>query len=112
MHEFSIVQRIVDIALEAAMNNQAKTVTCVEVEIGQASGIVPEAMEFAWESARKDTLLRQASLTITLIPLHVKCHTCGFQYDPENLYEPCPHCGAFNPEILTGKELRVTSIQI
>jgi hydrogenase nickel incorporation protein HypA/HybF len=112
MHEFSIVQRIVDIALEVAGKCQADTVTCVEVEVGQASGTVPEAMEFAWESARKDTLLEQASLVITIIPLLVRCSGCAFQYAPENIYESCPRCGAFNPEIISGRELRVTSIQI
>jgi hydrogenase nickel incorporation protein HypA/HybF len=112
MHEFSIVQRIVEIALEAAAKNQAENVICVEVEVGQASGTVPEAMEFAWESARKDTLLEQASLVIRLIPLVIRCRSCGLQHTPENIYESCPHCGAISPEIISGKELRVTSIQI
>jgi hydrogenase nickel incorporation protein HypA/HybF len=110
MHEFSIAQNIVEIALEAAQTGNAGTVSCVDVEVGQVSGVVPEALDFAWESARKDTLLRNASLAITVIPLRVKCRVCGLQHNPEDWYGPCPACGAINYEILSGKELRVTAI--
>jgi len=111
MHEFSIVQNIVEIAIETASQNHVKSVRSVEVEIGQASGIVADAMDFAWESLIKDTPLRQASLVIKIIPLVVKCVECGLQYSPQEIYEPCRLCGALNPEILSGKELRVTAIQ-
>jgi hydrogenase nickel incorporation protein HypA/HybF len=110
MHEFSIVQNIIDIATGAAHQNQLKTVSCVEVEVGQASGVVPDALEFAWESAVKDTFLRHASLMMKIIPLTVKCRMCGLQFKPEDIYESCSDCGAMNPEILSGKELRVTAI--
>ena len=111
MHEFSLVQNIIDIATDTAIRNQLVHVQSVEVEIGQVSGIVPEAMDFAWESARKDTLLHEASLVIKIIPLLVRCRTCGNEFHPDGLYETCPGCGNFNPEIISGKELRVTAIQ-
>ncbi len=53
MHEFSIVNNIVDIAIGSAEQNGLKTVSCVEIEVGKAAGIEPSAMEFAWESARQ-----------------------------------------------------------
>jgi hydrogenase nickel incorporation protein HypA/HybF len=111
MHEFSIVQSIVDIALESANLHHIEHVSAVEVEVGQASGVVPEAMEFAWEAAIKGTPLSEASLKIKQIPLTVKCSICQFHYDPEEIFEACPHCGGINPEILTGKELKVVAIE-
>ena len=111
MHEFSLVQNIIDIATDAANQNQVRSVQSVEVEIGQASGIVPEAMDFAWESARKDTILQEASLVIRIIPLLIRCRACGSEFHPDGLFETCPGCGNYNPEIISGKELRVIAIQ-
>ena len=110
MHEFSIAQNIVKIAVETAEKENAGKVTRVDVEVGRASGIEPEALEFAWESARKDTLLHNALLAVSIIPLCVKCRVCRNQYNPEDLFEPCPECGAISHDILTGNELRVTAI--
>lgn len=111
MHEFSIIQSIVDIALETAAAQQVNHISIVEVEVGKASGVIRDAMEFAWEAARKDTLLSNAELKIVEIPLLVRCNTCGTQYEPAEIYEVCPGCGGVNPEIITGKELRVVAIE-
>jgi hydrogenase nickel incorporation protein HypA/HybF len=111
MHEFSIVQSIVNIALKSADLHHVEHISAVEVEVGQASGVVPEAMEFAWEAAIKGTLLCNAALKIKEIPLTLKCRICKHQYQPEEIYDACPQCGAVNPEILTGKELKVVAIE-
>jgi len=110
MHEFSIVQSIIDIAETTARENQAEHVSTVEVEIGQAAGVVQEALEFAWDSAIRDTLLDQAVLVVKSIPVEVACRRCGTNYNPAEIYETCPHCGHCDPEILKGLELRVTAI--
>jgi len=111
MHEFTIARNIVDIAADAATRNNVTGVISVEVEVGQASGIVPEALEFAWESARKDTILQEASLVIRIIAIGARCRDCGREFHPESIYEICPACGAYNPEIISGRELRVIAIQ-
>lgn len=111
MHEFSIVTNIIDIAIVSADQNGIKNVSCVEIDVGKASGIEPSAMEFAWESARKDTILEKARLVMNFIPLCLQCRTCSMQYEPDEMYEPCPACGDFNTSIITGKELRVVAIE-
>jgi hydrogenase nickel incorporation protein HypA/HybF len=111
MHEFSIVNNIVDIAIGSADQNGLKSVSCVEIEVGKASGIELSAMEFAWESARKDTILENARLVMHFIPLCLQCRTCGMQYEPDEMYEPCPACRDINATIISGKELRVVAIE-
>jgi len=110
MHEFSVAQHIIDIALQSAKQQQVDQIVSVEVEIGQAAGVVVEALEFAWESATKDTLLRDTALVIKFIPVTISCRNCKTQYFPRDLIEICPQCGDYDPEILTGKELRVSAI--
>jgi hydrogenase nickel incorporation protein HypA/HybF len=111
MHEFSIVQSIVEIALDSASRHGIKKISSVEVEVGEASGVVKEAMEFAWEAAGKGTILDGASLVIIPVPLRVICGICRSQYLPADIYEACPKCGEINPEIISGKELRVIAIE-
>jgi hydrogenase nickel incorporation protein HypA/HybF len=111
MHEFSIVNNIIDIAIGSADKNGLKTVSCVEIEVGKASGIEPSAMEFAWESARKDSILEKARLVMHFIPLCLQCRACGNQYEPDEIYSPCPACGDINARIISGKELRVVAIE-
>jgi len=57
MHEFSIIQNIINIVMETATTHHVSHVHAVEVEVGKASGVIRDAMEFAWEAASKDTLL-------------------------------------------------------
>jgi hydrogenase nickel incorporation protein HypA/HybF len=111
MHEFSIVQNIIDIVTDSAKSNGVTKVRCVEVEVGKASGVIREAMEFAWEAAIKDTLLNGAALKIIEKPLAVKCNSCGHHYEPCDIYESCPGCGDIHPEILSGNELKVIAIE-
>ena len=111
MHEFSIVNNIIDIAIGSADQNGLSSVCCVEIEVGKASGIEPSAMEFAWESARKNTILENARLVMHFIPLCLECRTCGRQYETDEIYNPCPACGDIHATIITGKELRVVAIE-
>lgn len=111
MHEFSIVQSIVDIVIQSANSHHADHISSVEVEVGQASGVVPEAMEFAWNSAIRDTILSNATLKIIYLPLLVRCRSCRHQYEPVEIYTTCPGCGEVNPEIITGQELKVVAIE-
>jgi hydrogenase nickel incorporation protein HypA/HybF len=111
MHEFSVVSNIIDIAIGSAEQNGVSNISCVEIEVGKASGIEPSAMEFAWESARTNTILKNARLVMHFIPLRMQCQSCGNQYEPDEMYNPCPGCGEINAMILSGKELRVVAIE-
>ncbi len=111
MHELSLVQEILEIALETARKHGVDHISAVEVEVGQASGVVKEAMEFAWEATRKGTLLGTASLVIKSIPLQALCRNCGRNYQPDEMFAPCPVCGEVSPEIIAGKELKVVAIE-
>lgn len=112
MHEFSIATGIAETALDAAKKNQATSVTLVEVEIGDAAGVISEALDFAWESVRKGTLLENATLKINKIPLQLRCDTCGTLFHASETFDPCTSCGGWITRIVTGKELKVISIEI
>jgi hydrogenase nickel incorporation protein HypA/HybF len=111
MHEFSIAIGIAGVALEAAEKHKASTVSIVEVNVGVAAGVVAEALDFAWESIRKDTLLEHAVLKINTIPLQLHCNDCGELFHASETFDPCPTCKGWVTTVVTGKELKVISIE-
>ena len=112
MHEFSIAVNIVDIAIDHALKANASIVNEVEIEIGELSGVVYDAMETAMEMAVKGTILENSNINIINIPGQGKCLSCNSEFKLDNLFDPCPECGAFCPEVLSGKELRIKSLNV
>jgi len=112
MHEFSIAVNIVDIAIDHASKANASIVNEVELEIGGLSGVVYEAMETAMDMAIKDTILEKSRIKIIKIPGKGKCVSCNSEFELHNLFDPCPECGAFCPEVVSGKELRIKSLNV
>ncbi|MBN2613736.1 MAG: hydrogenase maturation nickel metallochaperone HypA [Bacteroidales bacterium] len=112
MHEFSIAVNIVEIAEETAKLHHAEKISGIVLEIGEASGIVPEALEMAMQSAVKNTMLENAKITFIYIPAKAICNDCNKEFNPDNLIAVCPHCSSFNVTITSGKEMRVKSIEI
>ena len=111
MHEFSIALSIIEIAESTAMLHDATAVSEVEIEVGNASGVTIEALEFAWESAAgSSSLLKKSRLIIKPVPLLVQCNNCQYRYTPADLFESCPACSEINSTIIHGRELKVKSV--
>jgi hydrogenase nickel incorporation protein HypA/HybF len=112
MHEYSIALNIIDIALKTAKDAGAAKINEVELEVGILSGVVIEALEFALESAIKNTLLENAKININRIKARAKCNNCNTEFEPEDFIAECPVCSSFDFKIINGRELRVKSINV
>ena len=112
MHEFSIALSIIEIVNQQAEKAGAMVVNEIEIEVGELSGVVLDAMEFAMESAVKGTLAGNARVVFHYIRGKGRCLNCNMEFDIQNVFDPCPFCGAFNPEVRQGKELRVKAINV
>lgn len=112
MHELSIVMNIVDIAEDETAKAEASSVTSITLEIGTLSGIVMEALEFAWQSAIKGTVLENAELKVHTIEGVAKCRTCGEEFSAKTLYQECPQCKGYFTDIIKGKEMRVMELTV
>jgi hydrogenase nickel incorporation protein HypA/HybF len=112
MHELSIVMNIIEIAEENAKKANASVINEIELDIGNQAGIVIEALEFAIESAKKDTMLEKAKWVINIIPALARCNSCSHEFETGDLFSPCPQCGNPFSEIFQGKELKVKSLKV
>ncbi len=108
MHEYGIAYDIVETARRAALENKARLIGKVCVDIGELSMINPEQVTFLFHTMiEDDPLFAGAELVCTLRSPVTSC-ICGYRGD--EIYV-CPDCGAL-PVIESGKEIVVTNIEI
>lgn len=112
MHEMSIAVDLIATIEDIARQNQAQRVSTAIVEIGALSGVVPDALSFAFEVARKGTVANDCTLKIEEIPLRARCSACGWEGQIEPLDPLCPSCQQVSMEVLTGRDMRLVSIDI
>jgi len=112
MHELSITQSILSIALEKANEVQASKVTKINLIIGELSGVVDECVEFYFDLLSKDTIAAEASLSFERTPNKLRCRNCATVFSPDNLDWACPICHEAKIEIISGRECYVDSIEV
>ena len=109
MHEMSITQGIIDLCIEHAGGRRIRS---LDVEIGELSSAVPEAIEFCFEACSRETLLEGARLNIVRVPGMGQCQECGQETPLTERYDPCRYCGSNRVTVVTGEELRVREIEV
>jgi hydrogenase nickel incorporation protein HypA/HybF len=112
MHEYSIMQSALNQALQEARLAGAARVHEVRLRIGVLSGVVPEALEFAFEALTPGTPADHARLTIENVPAQFWCAVCGKEFVSANLYSECPDCGSPSNELRAGRELELSAIEV
>jgi hydrogenase nickel incorporation protein HypA/HybF len=112
MHEQSIVEAIMALALENAGKENAKKIIRVYLVVGELSGVLQEAVEFYWRFLSKNTIAAGSELFFMQPPTLVRCRACGTEYTPENLKLVCPKCKERKVEILSGRELFIDNMEV
>lgn len=111
MHEVSLAERMLRIALEVAGQHGGPKITGARLLLGSLSCAEPETLRFAFEIASRGTLADGCKLEIVHVPARLKCRECGGEHEGE-LLEPCPVCHAVGCEVLQGRELRLESVDL
>ena len=114
MHEVGIAESIVSIAEAHAREAGASSVARIAVRVGALSGVVPEALEFAFTVARLNTLAAEATLEVLSVPVSARCPDCLADFtsvDPYGIVL-CPTCGEPVAHLLSGNELEVAYLEV
>lgn len=112
MHELSVTENILKIALEHAETEHAVKVTDINLNIGQLSSIVDDSVQFYWELIAKDTICENARLNFNRIPARMSCRSCNNEYNLGSDPGPCPTCGSYDVLVISGDEFQMDSINI
>ena len=77
MHEYSIVQALVDRVAAEARSRGASSVSRLSVRIGELSGVDPGLLSTAFLAFRDGTICAGADLTVQPVAARWECPRCG-----------------------------------
>ena len=107
MHELSIAHAIVETVSDAS---DGGAVAEVRVRIGALSGVVADALRFAFDVAASGTVCAGAALVVEERPVTIWCEPCA---EVRELTPPlrfrCPACDTPSADVRGGRELDIAS---
>lgn len=100
MHEWALAEAVVSTVLKIAGEERLKSVTEVNIKMGELQQIDQEIFEFALSQLRSP-LLKSAKFTFETVKAELKCKVCGHQwnFNAKNLEEDVSEAIHFIPEI-------------
>ncbi len=114
MHELSVTQSILDIALEYAKRNEASKIVEIHLQIGEITDFNDEWIQRYFDFVSKGTISEGAKLRITRIPAQLKCQACSFTFplDQSNWNTQCPSCQSKESQLISGREFRIEALEV
>jgi len=112
MHEVSIMAEALRMAVDAAKSANASRVLKLRLRIGTLSGVVPEAMQFAFDVVCRDTMAENARLEIETVPAAGWCATCETEFECADFFSECPRCHNVSGELRRGREMEIADVEI
>lgn len=112
MHELSIVFEIIRRVEEVAAENDVKKVLGLTLEVGEASGVVPQFIEEVYSAACEGTVLEGSKLNIELIPAMALCTDCHRMFRYTKFDGKCPRCGRSDLPVCDGDTFLIKEISV
>jgi hydrogenase nickel incorporation protein HypA/HybF len=108
MHELGIANDIVEFCAERAGTER---VTCVRLEIGQLSAVLPDAVRFCFDVCARNTVVEGARLEIIETPGQAICRDCGGKMNLAQFGDRC-RCGSADLRVIAGEEMRIREMEL
>ena len=114
MHEYSIVNSLIELCEEQAKAHNAKSVEEVHIAIGERSGVEKALIENAFESFKlESSVCQNAKLCVKIESVVLECKDCALSFEIKGLnLAECPQCQSQNTHIIQGKELHLLSLEM
>ena len=112
MHELSVTESILEIALRHANQANAKRITNLYLVVGQLASIVDDSVQFYWDIISKDTMADGAILHFRRLPAKLACLDCRHQYSPSGDGFSCPECHSDHVKVISGEEFFMEAIDV
>ncbi len=112
MHELSVTQSLLEIAIRHAQAAGAQRVTDLYLVIGQLSSIVDDSVSFYWDMVSQGTPAEGARLHFRRVPTQMRCQNCGASYAPSETELACPECCSTTVRVVAGEEFMLEAIDV
>ncbi len=112
MHELSITQSVVDLAVQKAREAGASRITNLSMVVGELTGVVEDCVRFYFDFIAEGTIAQGSTITFRAVPAQARCRECGASYACGEAGWSCPECSSPSAEIVGGRELFLESIEV
>lgn len=112
MHEYSVVQSLLDLCQSNAEANGCTKVGKVVVKIGVMSGIEPDLLATAFDTFKENTLCHNATFEMVNQNLVIQCKECGIQSTLDDKNYKCPQCNSFELDVIDGEDAYLMSLEM
>jgi hydrogenase nickel insertion protein HypA len=112
MHEYSVVQALLEQIEGVAEENEATKVTKIVVKIGVMSGIEAHLLEIAFNTFKEKTICDGAEFVMKIQPLTIRCHGCQKESELQKIHYCCQECGSTDVEVIDGEDMFLMSLEM
>lgn len=106
------MQSTLDLAEQQARRSGAAAIHQLRMRIGTLSGVVSDALRFAFEALKADTLAAAATLEIEEVPPACWCDVCRAEFAVTDYVYECPTCHRPSADLRRGREIALVSLEI
>ena len=112
MHEYSVVQALLEQIEGIAEKNEATKVTSILTKIGVMSGIEPHLLEVAFNTFKEKTICDGATFIMNIQPIVIECKDCGEVSELEKIHYCCQKCESINVQVTDGEDMFLMSLEM
>jgi hydrogenase nickel incorporation protein HypA/HybF len=112
MHELSVTQSVLEIALRHAEQAAAHRITRLNLIIGELASIVDDSVSFYWDIVSQGTIAEGSDLHFERVPATLRCLGCSYVFPLNGRDYVCPACSDTRVAIAGGDEFRLESIEV
>ena len=106
------MQSALEMAGEKARASGATQIHRLRIRVGALSGVVPDALRFAFDGLKAGTAADSAELEIEEVPVVAWCPDCAAEFEVRDLIYDCPRCHQPSGELRKGMELDLALVEI
>ena len=114
MHEYSIVEGVIDSVIPAAEKAGADRIVCVRLRVGDMTEVVQESLDFMWGICceQRGPMVEGCRLEVEYVYPRSACLKCGHEFEHDRFHLKCPECGSASTMLLSGRELEIASMDV
>ncbi len=112
MHEYSIVQSLIESCEDHAKQNDATKVTKVVVKIGVMSGVEPHLLNEAFNLFKEDSICDGCEFVMNIQKVKIECRECNKVSELQKNEYLCPHCKSVEIKIIDGEDMFLMQLEL
>lgn len=112
MHEYSIVQALLEQCEGLAKANNSSKITKVVTKIGKLSGVEPHLLETAFDTFKEKTVCDGAEFVMNLQDLKLYCNTCRKESEQSEVRYQCVHCQSTDVSVTDGEDMYLMTLEM